>query len=265
MAARNGGKGRRNGENASVKADWQCKSCTNRAGKPWRNAGSLTTCGSCHIHKGASFGQVVVRGPGESPTSSTRQREVAKESDVVKELAAMRAELKKANAANAKLEAAMAAGPSAASAAAGAPMEQDSDSDGTGSLNAAIAQARAKLKDVESLPESVRPYIGGEGGYDGLVTAARGELQSALAARRAANPLKKQLEGAEVHQQKMARRLADAKSFLQNREDERTQILKQIEIQKAAVVEAEDAVAKADAEVAGLAAKFASERAGGRR
>ena len=96
---RSGGKDKKSCENASVKTDWQCKSCTNRAGKPWRNSGSLSKCGSCHIHKGASFGQVVARGQVESPTSSTRQREASLTSQV----ADLKKKLAQANSAKAEV------------------------------------------------------------------------------------------------------------------------------------------------------------------
>ena len=45
---------------------WLCKSCTNAKGKPYRNSGWDVLCRKCKIHKGFSFGQVVVSPVGPS-------------------------------------------------------------------------------------------------------------------------------------------------------------------------------------------------------
>jgi myosin heavy subunit len=260
MAPRNGDKGRRDHEDGNVKADWVCKSCTNRAGKPWRNAGSLKECGNCHIHKGAAFGQVVECGPGESPTTSTRQR-VAKQMDVGKELAAMRAELKKASAANAKLEAALAASVSPASAAAGTPgsaMEVENDNTHVpADLVAAVEQAKDELRQMEAFSEFNRSLIPD---FPAKLSAARAKLDEACANKRAANPLKQRLESAEVHQAKSAKKLAAVKATLAAKEEELAALQEAIKKQNDAVTAAAANVAKADAEVALLAAQFASER-----
>ena len=50
----------------------------------------------------------------------------------------------------------------------------------------------------------------------------------AQTARRAANPLKKQLESAELHRDRMAKKLASAKSVLAEREDALAELQKHI-------------------------------------
>ena len=59
--------------NAIVKVDWQSKTSTNRAGKPWCNKGHLMERGKCKIHKGQSFGQLVARSSADAPTRSAKQ------------------------------------------------------------------------------------------------------------------------------------------------------------------------------------------------
>lgn len=82
----------------------------------------------------------------------------------------------------------------------------------------------------------------------------------ALAARRAANPLKKQPESAEAHKARMEKKLADARAALLAREEELAEFQRRIQEQKATVRDAEAAAARASVEVATLAAQYASER-----
>jgi hypothetical protein len=251
-------KGRKGGADAGKRqADnkprdpWLCICCTNSKGARWRNSATALHCtGECKRPKGQCFGEKA--GNGGSPTVSTRAllQPTPPAFDVscpmFRQMQAEIAALKKKVA--------------AAEAVPAMDVEGMDACDDTIGLDAAISKARSKLKDLEGLSLALRPFIGGEGGYDALVAAARSELQQALAERRAANPLKKQLEGAEAHQCKTAKRLTEAKACLQKHECELAEVLKQIDLQKAVVAEAATAAAKADAEVAGLAAKFASER-----
>ena len=130
--------------------------------------------------------------------------------------------------------------------------------DGDGVLDAAVSRARVHLKQLKDLPEAVRGLLAG--GYEARLATAQAELEQANVARRAANPLKKQMDGAENHKARMAKKLEDAKSALQEREAAREAINAQIVERVAAVAEAEAANAKASAEVAAVAAKYASER-----
>ena len=130
--------------------------------------------------------------------------------------------------------------------------------DGDGVLDAAVSRARVYLKQLKDLPEAVRGLLAG--GYEARLATAQAELEQANVARRAANPLKKQMDGAENHKARMAKKLEDAKSALQEREAAREAINAQIVERVAAVAEAEAANAKASAEVAAVAAKYASER-----
>lgn len=118
--------------------------------------------------------------------------------------------------------------------------------------------ARDRLVAVREMPDGIRELVAG--GYDACLGKLQAELAQAQVARRAANPFKTQLEGAEAHQARLVKKLADAKATLQTRDDQMAQVSKQIDLQSLAVAEGEAAVAKATAGVAKLAAQFASER-----
>ena len=111
---------------------------------------------------------------------------------------------------------------------------------------------------LQDMPEELRDLV--EGGYEACLARLQGALASAQASKRAANPLSKQLEGAEAHKARMAKKVTDAKAVLAAREKEQQELLTQVEAQRKAVAEAEAALAKATAEVAELAVKYASER-----
>ena len=133
-------------------------------------------------------------------------------------------------------------------------MEIDNESE----LDKAVVLARERLRKLKDLPAELRDIVAG--GYDECLAKVQQELSTAQAARRAGNPLSKQLESGEAHKARMAKKLEDAKATLQAREEELVLLHKQIGSQKAAVAEAEEAAAKAVSEVATLATKFASER-----
>ena len=152
-----------------------------------------------------------------------------------------------------ELRKARAAGDACAEHTAGV-MDVDSESE----LGKAVALACDRLKKARDMPAEVRDLVAG--GYDACIAKLQDELAGAQAARRAANPLNKQLEVAEAHKTRMAKKLAEARSALQAREAEREEIDKKIQSQQAVVAEAEAPVAKATAEVAALAAQYASEK-----
>ena len=70
------------------------------------------------------------------------------------------------------------------------------DVDPEGELGKAVARARARLQKVKDMPEEVRDLVAG--GYAECFAKLQDELATAQAARRTANPLKQQLEGAEA-------------------------------------------------------------------
>ena len=126
-------------------------------------------------------------------------------------------------------------------------------------LGAAVQQARDKLKKVQSLPTEVRDLVAG--GYDECVARLQHELDAAQAERRAAHPLKKRLESAELHKARMDKKLAESRAALLEQEKQLAALQERMALQRDAVGECEMAVRKATAEVAELATKFASERA----
>jgi chromosome segregation ATPase len=170
--------------------------------------------------------------------------------ETAKALAAANAELK-------QLKAAVAAGPPVGTTADSVAMEQDSGDASATNLAAAITQAREELKQLQDCTEFYKSLIPD---FGAKLVAARTKLDAATAARRAADPLKKQLEGAEEHQTRMAKKLANAKAGLEAKRRQLAEAQATLEKQQASVAEAEATAGKADAEVAVLAARFASER-----
>ena len=127
-------------------------------------------------------------------------------------------------------------------------------------LGQAVSEARKRLKEFKEMAESVKEAIGG--GYDAGLAARQVALDAALAAKRAANPLNKQLEGAESHKARMLKKVAEEKEVLEEKQLEVAEATKQLELQRLALAEAEKKAAEATAEVADLAAKYALERKG---
>jgi DNA repair exonuclease SbcCD ATPase subunit len=131
-------------------------------------------------------------------------------------------------------------------------MEEDDD------LDDAVAQARERLKELKALPQGLHGIL--QDGYDSSLAKLQAELSQAQAAKRASNPLGKQLEGAEAFKARMEKKLSDASKALEEKLLAQVEAARLVEVQKQTVREAEDAVTKAGAEVAALAAKFAAER-----
>ena len=181
---------------------------------------------------------------------SARAAAEAKIKDGAKANAALLAELKKLKAAG---NSPPQHGPSIEADA----MEQDGCDLETTALDEAVVQARDELKQMQGFTTFHRSLITD---FEAKLASAQGRLDDALVARRAANPLKKQLETAEAHQKRSGKKLADAKASLETKRKELADAQLAIERQQAAVAEAEAVVAKVDAEVAQLAARFALER-----
>ncbi len=137
------------------------------------------------------------------------------------------------------------------------PVAMDTESS-TPALDQAVAQARDELKQMQGFSAFNRSLIPE---FEDKLALANQKLNEALAARRAANPLRQQLEAAEAHQTRTSKKLLDAKEGLQGKLKALEEAQKAIDKQQAVIVEAELAKAKVDAEVAALAAQFASERA----
>ena len=240
--------------------DWLCKKCTGKDGSPFRNFGFRTQCWSCKIAKGACFGKkaeprggtgrpkppATVEGKNNNDKDKYQKEKNARERSHAQELKKLRGELE-------ELRRSMPSEPEVPTSV-GCTMEVDGDEE----LDAAVTLARVRFKLTKDMPEAMRDLVAG--GYEACLAKVQAELAHAQTARRAANPLKKQLEGAEAHKARMAKKLADAKSALQEREAALEAINKQIVDRRAALEEAEAISAKANAEVAALATKYAMER-----
>jgi hypothetical protein len=170
--------------------------------------------------------------------------------ETAKALAAANAQLK-------QLKAAAATGAPLGTTADSEPMDQDSGDATATTLEAAITQARDELKQMQGFTDFHKSLIPD---FGAKLAATQTKLCAATAARRAADPLKKQLEGAEAYQTRMGKKLSDAKVGLDTKRQQLADAQAALEKQQATVTEAEATAAKADAEVALLAARFASER-----
>ncbi len=153
-----------------------------------------------------------------------------------------------------ELRKAKAAKPESAEVLDPAAMELEENTD----LAKAVDQARSKLKEFKAMAVEIRDLV--QGGYEECLAKLQQDLEKAQAAKRAANPLKQQLEGAEAHKGRMAKRLEEAKTKLQERQQAVDDANAQLALQKVSVEESETAMANAVAEVASLAAQYASER-----
>ena len=237
-----------------AKDDWLCKSCVGKDGTPYRNHGFRTQCNMCKIAKGSCFGKKAEPRAADIVAKRSLEEKQAAERRHELEIKKLKEELAVAR------KTSPAAG-TAATASSGMELqgaESSAVTPGNSELDAAVVQARERLKKLKELPAELRDLVAG--GYETCCTKVQEEFAAAQAARRAANPINKQLESAEAHKKRMEKKVADEKALLQKREAQLAELNKEIESQKAVVHEAEAASARAVAEVASLAAQFASER-----
>jgi hypothetical protein len=247
---------------------WECRKC-----QCWAPRGGLAYCNQCGHAPPA--GVTSLRGSGAGGASkdgkglrkdSSQAKEKGKgkgsnDAKVLKALEAKAAAEAKAKVAE-KAHKALLAEVSRLTAEAKSkekgdvPVAMDTDTS-TPALDSAVAQARDELKQMQAFSEFNRSLIPE---FGGKLEFAQQKLNSALAARRAANPLKQQLENTEAHQARTSKRLQEAKDDLQGKLEALEEAQKAIDKQKSTIAEAEVAMAKVDAEVAVLAAQFASER-----
>ena len=135
-------------------------------------------------------------------------------------------------------------------------LDHDGTDAGTSALEAAISAARAGLKQTQALTDFQKSLLPD---YAATLAAAQAKLEAALVARRAASPLKKQLEGAEGHQQRSSKKVADATALLETRRKEAADAQFVVQLQEKALDDLRTVLVKADAQVADLAARFALE------
>ena len=248
------------------KEDWTCKTCDGKDGKKFVNFGSRKSCLRCGLSKGVCFG---AKAPApNSPAKPTPAAKPPRAADIVaKRALEEKRALEKKHALEIKqlqdeLTEARKSAPAqgASSLGDGVHMDLDGEDETTASaLTAAVERARDKLAKLKQLPEELRSLV--EGGFQACCSKVQQELADAQAARRAANPLKKQVAGAEAYKARMEKKLADERAMLQQQEAQLADIKKTIEVQRAAVHEAEVATTKAATELASLAAQLASEHA----
>jgi len=125
-------------------------------------------------------------------------------------------------------------------------------------LGEAVGKARAALKAVKDVPEAGRAYLAG--GYEKCLAERQADLDKALAARRASNPLDKQLESAEAYKARRLKKVEEEKELLAERQAEADEAAARLEEQKKELADAQKKAAEAAAEVAELAARYAAER-----
>ena len=241
------------GARSQAKDDWLCKSCVGKDGTPYRNFGSRMHCNACKVAKGSCFGKQAEPRAADIVAKRALEEKRALEQRHAQEVKRLKDELADAR----KASCPSTAEPASAAMALGIDTGASSGSEHL-ALDAAVARAKEKLKKLKELPSELRDHVAG--GYDACCSKVQDELLAAQASRRAANPLKKRLEGAEAHKHRMAKKLADEKATLEKQEARLAELNKLVESQKAAILEAEASMAKASDEVASLAAQFASER-----
>ena len=136
------------------------------------------------------------------------------------------------------------------------------DSDGSDSTHAAlqtdIDQARAEFRKIQNCTDLAKAHIPN---YEGKVAAAKSTFDAAMAAKRTAHPLKKQVEAADSHQGKLTKKVAEAKLAVDARSEESQKAQTALQTQEATLAELQEALAKADKEIAELATRLDSEHA----
>ena len=119
-----------------------------------------------------------------------------------------------------------------------------------------VGRARERLKKLRDLPVELRDLV--VGGFDNGLADLQDKLEEALAARRAAHPLAKQLQSSQAHLDKISKNVLDSEAALTALAEQQRALEENAVQQKVALDEARAAKSKAEAEVATLAAKCAA-------
>ena len=239
--------------------EWLCKTCKGPDGLPLHNDGRRKECRRCHLSKGSCFkGKVAHATPSVSRKRTqgtqlqrpgTRKSQAAggvsdTEAKLRQQLASLTAECKQL-----KAQRSVPADPA-----------MELDHDGTDAANAAlqadIELARKELRVVQQCDDHLKALIPG---YDNQLAAAKAKLEAAMAAKRAANPLRLQMEDAENYQGRLTKKVADAKLAIDTKREEVAKAQTALQEQEAALAELQAALAKADSQIAELATRLASE------
>jgi len=251
------------------KEDWLCKACVGGSGLPFRNSGSKAACGKCQLPKGSCFGEKAK--PRKRADEPRRPRAPRAEDIVAKKALTEKRELERQIAALQKQNKQLAqaqAGPAGSANAAqpnqpSSTMEVEPADSNCAALDAAVDEAKRMFEQVKGMSEDLRGLVAG--GYSECLALHQTALSNAQAARRAANPVKKQLEAAEQARDRETKKLANARALLLRRQDQRRTLDEQIALDEAAVAAAEKTTAKLADEVSALVEQFAQERTAGPR
>ena len=233
-----------------AKEEWRCKNCKGADGLPLRNDGRRKACRRCNIAKGSCFKDKVVPATPSVSLSSTQAEQPRRpgarkphasssnsstEAKLRQQVAALTAENKQL-----KVQTSTVTSPAM-------EVDQDGSDSTSAALQADIDRARAELRVVQHCEDHVKTLIPD---YDSKLAAAKDKLEAALAAKRSANPLKKQMESAENHQGKLTKKVGDAKLAIEAKREEVEKSQAALREQEAAVAELQEALAKADTQIA---------------
>ena len=227
-----------------AKSDWLCKSCKGSDGKPFRNRGTRTECFKCHIGKGACFAGAVQAGNVGGAARPARANDGPKAAEIVAKQALQQkramqqqhiAELKELRGELAALREqakAVEAGKPAATPAAVVGMDVDVEQQACAALDEAVTAAKLALDDFKGLSGGVRACIPN---FEVQLRARQEAYDSALESRRSANPLKQQLAVAESWHSRASKRLLAAKSALEAKQKQFTELQAEIDKQKESI------------------------------
>ncbi len=169
-------------------SNWACKPKCHQCGNgaPYKVLARIAETKASGVANAAPKAKAKARAKANSNTSSGGAKGQQQQLDAAKhkhaqELKKLKEELEGLRKANASQVAE--AEPN------GSGMDLGSESE----LDKAVTRAREKLKKAKDLPEEVRDLVAG--GYEQCLARLQSVLTEAQAARRAANPLGKQLEG----------------------------------------------------------------------
>ena len=210
----------------SPKADWYCKSCKGRDGKPFRNFGHRAECHLCHISKGSCFWKKIDPGPPRAgPTFAERQvlqqkldeKYAKKLQQKDAELARLKEQLRKR-------------GDTAGGEDASTEQEEAKED-----IEAELEQLKAHVKALEKIP-----------GAEVVLAEKQAELEAAVQKRQAARPVRQRLRGL---QSKLDRK----EKTLKKRQDTELPILRNaVEAAQQALSQAENEIQDLEAGVAEL-------------
>ena len=242
-----------------VRADWYCRICTRPNGTPWLNKGSDMRCkGKCGMSKGFCHGE---NAKPASPATSKRQADrdaklkaaqaekgKAAQADKAK-IKALEAEVK---ALKLRDQATSSASPTCEAHAAGTPASSEKST----SLEREISDAREYIKDLKGIPDRIKSSWMD---YEAQVDAAKARLDEALAAKRAAHPIKQQYENAQAYQARAKKKWDDLLAKEAEMQQHVLDWQQRLTELRASTVEAKQAHAAAAEQTARLGALFASE------